>query len=278
MKPRSFLNKKFTLLDKKSDRYFLIIFILVFGILFINLFEPFNINRWYSSSRFVSFLRLSSYGTIVALVCLFTQFPLRRLFKKDSFLIRDFILWFSIEIVLISLVYIVLYGNPLGNFVNDFIFSLKYTILGICLPYSFVILIIYYRKHRTEIESLKQKISDTSGPQLLVFKDERGKVKFSVHKSDVLYLESTDNYVSVYYFLENKVQRKLLRSTLKKQEGMLSGASIIRCHRSFMINPGQIEIIQEEGKKLSVKLKHIENPIPVSGTYAPHFKQQLSIQ
>jgi hypothetical protein len=223
-------------------------------------------------------LRLSSYGVVVALVYLFTQFPLRKVFRQNTFSIKSFILWFLIEIVIISLIYIFLYGNPLGNFFNDFIFSLKYTLLGICLPYSFAILVIYYKKHRTEIESLQQKISHSSHSQLLVFKDERDKVKFSVQKSDVLYIESADNYVSVYYFLENKVQRKLLRNTLKNLEDMLAGFSVIRCHRSFMINPGKIEIVQNEGKKLSIKLQHIEKIIPVSGKYIPHITDYLSIK
>lgn len=169
VKPTSFLNKEFTLLDKKQDRYFLIVTILIFSILFLNIFKPFNINRWYSDSRFISFLRLSSYGVVVALVYLFTQFPLRKVFRQNTFSIKSFILWFLIEIVIISLIYIFLYGNPLGNFFNDFIFSLKYTLLGICLPYSFAILVIYYKKHRTEIESLQQKISHSSHSQLLVF-------------------------------------------------------------------------------------------------------------
>ncbi|QGY47363.1 hypothetical protein GM418_27955 [Maribellus comscasis] len=275
MKLQTLLNKEFTLLDKKYDRYFLIVTILIFSILFLNIFEPFNINRWYSDSRIISFLRLSSYGVVVALVYLFTQFPLRKIFRQNTFQIKSFILWFVIEIVIISLVYIFLYGNPLGNFINDFIFSLKYTVLGICLPYSFSILIIYYQKHRTEIKTLQQKISRPSNSQLLGFKDERNKVKFSVRQSDVLYIESTDNYVSVYYSAENKVQRKLLRNTLKNLENMFEDSTIVRCHRSFMINREKIEMIQNEGKKLSVKLAHIEKIIPVSGKFIPHFSEYL---
>lgn len=271
-----FLNNDFTLLNKKADRFLLIIIILVFSILFLNIFEPFNITRWYSDSGIIRFLRLSSYGFVVALVFFFTQFPLRNLLKIYSFKIKSYLLWLIIEIILISLVYIFLYGNPIGNFVNDFLFSIKYTLLGICLPYSFAILIIYYKNQRKEIKQLKTKIWQPSEKLLLSFKNEKGKIKFSVLSKDLLLLESTDNYVSVYYLLEDKVQRKLLRNTLKKLENSLEEKSIIRCHRSFMVNSKNIEFAQKEGKKFSIKIKKMDQAIPVSQKYSSRFLDFLS--
>ena len=272
----SFLNNDFTLLDKKQNRYLLIGIILIFSILFLNIFEPFNIGRWYSDSGFIQFLRLSSYGIVVAFVFLFTQFPLRKIFKKDHFKVKDYFIWLLFEIALISLVYIFLYGNPIGNFINDLVYSFKYTLLGICLPYSFAILIIYYKNQREEIELLQDKVSRPVEKRLISFKDENDKIKFSVLTKDLLLLESTDNYVSVFYILENKVQRKLLRNTLKKLGDSLKDNSIIRCHRSFMVNSQNIEFVQKEGKKLIVKVKMLEKNIPVSQKYSPLFLDFLS--
>ena len=276
MKTPGFINNEFTLLDKKSDRYFLIITCLVFSILFINIFVPFNINRWYSDSGFIQFLRLSSYGFVVALVFLFTQFPLRRLFKIQTFTIKSYILWLGLEIILISLVYIFMYGNPLGNFMNDIVFSLKYTLLGICLPYSFALLIIYYKNQRAEILQLKDKANQPTETHLISFKDEYGKIKFSLQVTDLLLLESTDNYVSVYFLSGGKVQRKLVRNTLKNLENTLKDNAVIRCHRSFMVNSRNIELVQKKGKKLLVKIKEIEKTIPVSEKYSPLFIEFLS--
>jgi hypothetical protein len=267
----TFLNNTFNLLDKKSDRYLLITIILVFSILFLNIFEPFNISRWYSDSGIIQFLRLSSYGIVVALVFLFTQFPLRNIFKMHSFKIKSYLLWLLIEIMLISLGYIFLYGNPIGNFVNDLIYSLKYTLLGICLPYSFALLIIYYKNQRAEIEELKKHIKKPAEKRLISFNDENGKIKFSVLAKDLVFLESTDNYVSVHYILEGKMQRKLLRNTLKNMEEMLHKNATIRCHRSFMVNTKNVEFVQKDGKKLNIKVKQFEKFIPVSQKYSSLF-------
>lgn len=272
----SFLNNKFNLLDKKEDRYLLIVVVFAFSVIFLNIFQPFNISRWYSDSGFIQFLRLSSYGFVIAIVFLFTQFPLRKVFNVQEFTVKSFLLWLVIEIALINLVYIFLYGNPIGNFMNDLSFSLKYTLLSIWLPYSFAILIVYYKNQRSEIESLKNTASQPTEKRLVVFKDENGKIKFSVLSKDLLILESTDNYVSVYYILDNKVQRKLLRNSLKNMEKMLKENTIIRCHRSFMVNPANVEFMQKNGKKLTIKIKYFEKSIPVSEKYSSPFLNFLS--
>jgi hypothetical protein len=272
----SFLNTKFTLLDKKADRYLLIVVVFVFSVIFLNIYEPFNIGRWYSDSGIIKFLRLSSYGFVIAIVFLFTQFPLRKIFKQQEFRVKTYVLWLVLEIALINLVYIFLYGNPIGNFINDLGFSLKYTLLSIWLPYSFAILIVYYKNQREEIEELKINVNKPTEKRLIVFKDENGKIKFSVLAADLLLLESTDNYVSVFYILQNKVQRKLLRNSLKNMEEMLKENAIIRCHRSFMVNPVNVEFMQKDGKKLNIKIKQFDRTIPVSEKYSSPFLDFLS--
>lgn len=272
----SSINNSFSLLDKKTDRYLLILVVFVFSVIFLNIFQPFNIARWYSDSGVIQFLRLSSYGFVIAIVFLFTQFPLRRIFKIQQFTLKSYLIWLVIEISLINLVYIFLYGNPIGNFKNDLVFSLKYTLLSIWLPYSFAILIVYYKNQRIEIELLKSNANKPTEKRLLVFKDENGKIKFSVLAKDLLLLESTDNYVSVFYILDNKVQRKLLRNTLKNMEEMLKENSIVRCHRSFMVNIANVEFMQKEYKKFNLKIKHLEKVIPVSEKYSSPFLNFLT--
>jgi hypothetical protein len=250
--------------------------VLLFSVVFVNVFQPFNIARWYSDSGLIQLLRLSGYGVIIALVFLFTQFPLRRLFNVQHFTVKTYILWLIIELALINLAYIFVYGNPIGNFMNDLGFSLKYTLLSIWLPYSFAMLIVYYKNQRDEIESLKTTAIKPTEKRLIVFKDENGKIKFSVQAIDLLLLESTDNYVSVFYILQNKVQRKLLRNTLKNMEEMLKENAIVRCHRSFIVNPSNVEFMQKESKKFIIKIKHIDRQIPVSEKYSTPFLSFLS--
>ena len=123
---------------------------------------------------------------------------------------------------------------------------------------------------------LKNKVNKPTEKRFISFNDENGKIKFSVLAKDLLLLESTDNYVSVYYILEGKLQRKLLRNTIKNMEGMLQENATIRCHRSFMVNTQNVEFVQKEGKKLSIKIKQFDKFIPVSPKYSSLFLDFLS--
>ena len=271
----NFLHKSFTLLDHKTDRYLIIAIIFAFSVLFINTFEPWNIGRWYSDSGLIEFMRLSSYGLVVTLVLLFTQFPLRKFFKQQQFTVITFSLWFIIEISLISLVYILLYGNLIGNFLNDFFFSIRYTLLGVILPYSFALLIINFKNQRREIAGLKRKLALPAQKKLIGFFDDKGNLKFSLLPKDILLLEASDNYVVIHYMSEEKVRRELLRNTMKTMEEDLKQSAIIRCHRSFMVNPEKIEYLKKTGKKRWLKIHKIEEQIPVSEKYSSLYSDFL---
>lgn len=159
---------------------------------------------------------------------------------------------------------------------NDLGYALRHTILGIWIPYSFAILIIYYKNHREEIDQLQTKISQPGEKKLIAFKDENQKIKFSVLAKDLLVLESTDNYVSVFYLLDEKVQRELLRNTMKNLEELLKDTTILRCHRSYMVNSENVEFVKKDGKKLLIKIRLIDKSIPVSEKYSSLFLEFLS--
>jgi DNA-binding LytR/AlgR family response regulator len=72
------------------------------------------------------------------------------------------------------------------------------------------------------------------------------------------------------------VQRKLLRNSLKKLEEIITEKSLVRCHRSFMVNTANIEFMQKNGKKLNIKIKHFDQTIPVSEKYSSRFLSFLS--
>lgn len=209
---------------------------------------------------------------MVALVFLFTQFPLRKWLKQKQFKIKYYLVWLLIEIVLISLAYMFLYGNPIGNFVNDFIFSIRYTVLGIILPYSFALMFIYYKNQRAEIDSLRKTTNTPSNENLLKFKDEKGRTKFSVLISNLLYLEGADNYVYIFYAENGKIKRAVLRNSLKNLEANLKQEAIVRCHRSYMVNSRKIESVSKSGKRIYLTLSDTNETLPVSGKYENLFQ------
>ena len=75
-----------------------------------------------------------------------------------------------------------------------------------------------------------------------------------IRPTDLILLESADNYVSIHYREKDKVQKKLLRSTLTKMEEQITHPSIFRCHRSYMVNLNQIKQVQGNSRGLQLDL------------------------
>jgi DNA-binding LytR/AlgR family response regulator len=137
------------------------------------------------------------------------------------------------------------------------------------LPYSVSWLYFSWRDKKEQIERLAEGQGfRASTRNMIPFYDDKGNLKFSVKKENLLYLESAENYVSICYINKDKVSKYLLRDTLKKIEETFSGSGIVRCHRSYMVNFEKVKVIRRESDGLKLGF---DNPlvmdIPVSKTY-----------
>ena len=147
--------------------------------------------------------------------------------------------------------------------------SSRNTALVLLLPYSVSWLYFSWRDKKEQIERLADvQTMPGNTRNMIPFYDEKGILKFSVKKENLLYLESAENYVSICYINKDKVSKYLLRDTLKKIEETFSGSEFVRCHRSYMVNFEKVKVIRrdKDGLKLG-----FDNPlvmdIPVSKTY-----------
>ncbi len=61
--------------------------------------------------------------------------------------------------------------------------------------------------------------------------------KLNLDPQDIAYVEGEGNYCTVYWHEEGLLQNRILRVTLKQlEEQFITSESIIRCHKSFIIN------------------------------------------
>ena len=83
--------------------------------------------------------------------------------------------------------------------------------------------------------------------------------------SHLLFIEAVGNYVKVRYLRDNQVHADMLRATMKQMEETLQGyPMIVRCHRAFLVNLGQVEQIVSHSGSTQLLIKHSHESLPVS--------------
>ena len=98
----------------------------------------------------------------------------------------------------------------------------------------------------------------------------------SLEISNLLYIEAVGNYVKVCQLQDNEVQTHMLRATMKQMEDELQDYSmIVRCHRAFMVNLGQVEQISSNSRAMQLVMRHSHDAIPVSRSNVNKLKELL---
>ncbi len=110
---------------------------------------------------------------------------------------------------------------------------------------------------------LKRNTNNTASPASVFIKSGYGQVR--VELNDILYVESTGNYVQ---FISEK-HKILSRQTMAEVEALLPAASFVRIHRSFIVSRKQVSKIE----KNTVWIKQIE--IPVGSSYSVNLENFL---
>jgi DNA-binding LytR/AlgR family response regulator len=112
---------------------------------------------------------------------------------------------------------------------------------------------------------------------MVPFYDEKGILKFSIKKDDLLYIEAADNYIIIYYLDHRKLSKYMIRNTLKRIEQNLPNAGLVRSHRSFMVNIDNVKFIRKEREGLIIGFDSPVNvTVPISKTYLDVFVKKLS--
>jgi hypothetical protein len=217
-------------------------------------------------------------GVLVVVVSRIIMFQVCRRYHIN---IWEYLLWIFGEVLFMALFYALFEKLVLDDyrFFSDLVkVSARNTALVLLLPYSILWLYFSWIDKKEEIARLADLQSFPGNIRNMIpFYDDKGVLKFSIKKEDLLYLESSENYVSICYLNKNKVSKYLLRDTLKKAEENFSGTEIIRCHRSYIVNFEKVKVIRKDkdGLKLELDVPSVIE-IPVSKTYFSTVMQTFS--
>lgn len=268
-------------LNQKQNITRLVLFTSLFALVFINAYSPFGADKWYNLTR-LEFFTYSSLTILVGvLVVVVSRIIMYHVSKKLPIYLWQYLAWIGAEILSMALAYALFEKFFLkdARLFSDLIkVSSRNTALVLLLPYSISWLYFSWRDKKEQIERLADLPPYSENIRNMIpFYDDKGILKFSIKKENLLYLESAENYVNICYLNKGKVSKYLLRDTLKKIEENFSGSEIVRCHRSFIVNFEKVRVIRKDKDGLRLEF---DNPsvtdIPVSKTYVNAVIQTFS--
>ena len=124
----------------------------------------------------------------------------------------------------------------------------------------------------SNLSSANEPLPTPTSQPLTIFSSNK-KNKLEVELENLLFVEAMQNYVSIYFLKEKKVEKEILRTTLSNVSQQLKDTVIIRCHRSYLVNPNQIQNVEGNAQGLKLTLRHLNNQfIPVSRKFISALK------
>ncbi|WP_347174966.1 LytTR family DNA-binding domain-containing protein [Polaribacter uvawellassae] len=261
------MNKSYPF-DPSVKNHFIIALGLAFWIfIFLYFTEPFDVNELLANEKL---LYLSGYGLLGGFlysISLPFQYWLYTKSKKRWTLGTEllfFTVFIIITIVLVRLFYLQFVVNWHPN-AHD----LSYHIKSIILPAMATILPMLIIARFAFGKYLNKKVEK----QKIEIKGEGNYEGLRLFFNDVICIQSSDNYVEVFYISGNALKKSLIRNKLSVVADEFP--EFLRTHRSFLINPFHFLQWKTANSKLFTLLSHhIE--VPVSRTYQNDVKVVLN--
>ncbi|WP_420602980.1 LytR/AlgR family response regulator transcription factor [Flagellimonas sp.] len=271
---KEILKQNVPYLDTSRNRLILIGFVSLFSLMFLWVYAPFNINQWGKS-------QIHEYILFGSGILLITQFGIRKLAKLNHFKLYGLVLFGLFEILLISYIFHLLYQPELETFRqkwDDFLTTLWQVGLVTVVPYVLILAFFWVKEKVNKVTELEHQfdVSKQEANDMLVIKGENDKIVLAIKYEQLIYVKSAGNYLELYYLKGEKVARELVRGSLKDLQDKMNYPTIIRIHRSYMVNMSYVASAKKTKKGYAITVKHIPDEVlAVSTGYRESFKAKL---
>jgi DNA-binding LytR/AlgR family response regulator len=251
--------------------------------LFILFFQPFGLSSPDLESYILTIAGFSGITLIMtSLVLILLPFLFRGWFREELWDLKREILLLALVWILNSVAFC-FYLAYVGKIELSMFLAFKAVVIS--LVFSVVIWLnselqrrrnlLLELSNRNKILETQVLEKDMDAPVELV--SENRSDKMLLDKESILLLRSAENYVEIVYRgVDQSVQKKLLRSTMKAIEDQLKTFSVfVRCHRTCIINTAHVISMQRSPQGIKLNIEGLEETVPVSRQYLLVVKASL---
>ncbi len=268
-----------------------------FTTLALAVFKPFGLDAWH----WQGYMHLACIFALGVVVCMLTDAVLKYLVRNpvsmddsrrdvDYFIRRN--LYFQIINTLLVTLMICLYrhfvmsGRIPANHLSWSNFFETLLIIAFCsfaigLYWRFKFRSRYLAEELAETKLLNEQLKAiksspvSSAPADLTLTGTTNET-VTLQVSALLYIEAVGNYVKVYHLRDGAVRADMLRATSKQiEEELRDYPMIVRCHRAFLVNLGQVEQIVSHSGTTQLLINHCHELLPVSRSNMSQIKTAI---
>ena len=277
------LNEPFPESNSFQDDFRFIVGVGIFVTFFLFFLQPFGMNHYPGNPFWICVI----FGIITIIASTAYEFFCTYILKLE----KDVLAWtlgkwilFTIGLVATIAIsnYLFLYymgwvATGLDDFVQIFISTLFIGIFPVVLS-GLMIQIKADKRNQIQASDMQEVLPiapPTSETITLTAQSNQPALTLPVH--ELFYLEAMQNYVSIHYLKDHQIEKVLFRHTISAMEKQLQNTSIIRCHRSYLVNTNLIEKVAGNAQGLRLTLKGLPDvQIPVSRKYIPVLRELIS--
>ena len=242
----------------------------IFFFAFTLIYRPFGVSEYFGSEWFA--VHLTMFSCIVLLSVIVTRTVYYYLKMQINYIL--YACWCVGEALFASFMaalYLWLVIYPETPYFEVVSTSFKYTALVLAIPYTIIALAMVIYEYRNAAMMQEESI------RRIRFYDSKHNLKIVLTPSSIMYIAAEINYVTITYTDNGKEKDYTLRASMKSIDEICQENGLVRCHRSYYINPSYVKVLRKD--KEGVILAEIESKnnirIPVSKTYYNHLAELL---
>ncbi len=214
-----------------------------FFIAFAFTYNPFDIQGFYMTGGKDFSFHLVMLSCIMIGSLLITRLIFMPTYKAYNFTLVHYILWCVLEIMVISLfwaLYTCLFkGMPYFLAASH---CYKFCALTLIYPYTFLICTRIISNKDHELAGRVEPTEET----MAKFYDEHKRLKLTISADSILFIEAESNYIKINYIEGSKSKEFMLRNSMKSVAESADSYGLVRCHRSFYVNPKHIKLVSRD--------------------------------
>ena len=239
----------------------------LFYFLFTLLYKPFEITEFLAAGKGYFTVNLVFTTLILLGVIALSRMLLYILRHVIDLNWTLYIIWCLGEVVVTGLFWSILLGiewAPAMPYFSVMSTGIVYLAAITVFPYALLTMAI-----QLQVLGNAKQTPPVDEKTLVRFHDDQKRLKFIISSPAILYIEAEDNYVHIVHLDNGRVKDFTLRSSMRALEEALAKHGLVRCHRSFFVNPNHVDLVRKDinGYALAQLDRDGLDPVPVSRKY-----------